>query len=186
MSTCGLDCDADTDRSVPMVTNLDTAAIARQSKSADEIIRSATFPAAHAPSPDDSSRSEGDRWPYSLAVLGTVGSPPMGMFALATSCRCTVHTSPQFNSLLFFPPPFQLPPQKALTASLLYSRLTLPLGRFKYFAFSVLLAQSRSCRLVSAAATALFFPLEVASVSPFLRSLTTMTGALSCVQSCHK
>uniref|UniRef100_A0AAQ6A7J7 Actin binding LIM protein 1a n=1 Tax=Amphiprion ocellaris TaxID=80972 RepID=A0AAQ6A7J7_AMPOC len=48
------------------------AAIARQSKSADDIIRSATFPAAHAPSPDDSSRSEGDRWPYSLAVLGTV------------------------------------------------------------------------------------------------------------------
>ncbi|XP_047459059.1 actin-binding LIM protein 1a isoform X21 [Mugil cephalus] len=65
------DCDADTDRSVPMVTNLDTAAIARQSKSADEIIRSATFPAAHAPSPDDSSRSEGDRWPYSLTVLGS-------------------------------------------------------------------------------------------------------------------
>uniref|UniRef100_A0A7N9B0H9 Actin binding LIM protein 1 n=1 Tax=Mastacembelus armatus TaxID=205130 RepID=A0A7N9B0H9_9TELE len=46
---------------------------ARQSKSADEIIRSATFPAAHAPSLDDSSRSEGDHWPYSLAVLGTVG-----------------------------------------------------------------------------------------------------------------
>ena len=74
MFTCGWDCDPDTDRSVPMVTNLDTAAIARQSKSADDIIRSATFPAAHAPSPDDSSRSEGDRWPYSLAVLGTVGS----------------------------------------------------------------------------------------------------------------
>uniref|UniRef100_A0A3Q1CJ21 Actin binding LIM protein 1a n=1 Tax=Amphiprion ocellaris TaxID=80972 RepID=A0A3Q1CJ21_AMPOC len=49
------------------------AAIARQSKSADDIIRSATFPAAHAPSPDDSSRSEGDRWPYSLAVLGSEG-----------------------------------------------------------------------------------------------------------------
>ncbi|KAJ4949327.1 hypothetical protein JOQ06_020842 [Pogonophryne albipinna] len=51
----------------------DTDAIARQSKSADEIIRSATFPAAHAPSPDDSSRSEGDRWPCSLAVLGSEG-----------------------------------------------------------------------------------------------------------------
>ncbi|KAM7409071.1 hypothetical protein PAMA_002667 [Pampus argenteus] len=59
----------DTDRSVPMVTNLDTAAIARQSKSADDIIRSATFPAAHAPSPDDSSWSEGDPWPYSVTVL---------------------------------------------------------------------------------------------------------------------
>uniref|UniRef100_A0A3B4YP80 Actin binding LIM protein 1a n=1 Tax=Seriola lalandi dorsalis TaxID=1841481 RepID=A0A3B4YP80_SERLL len=50
------------------------AAIARQSKSADDIIRSATFPAAHAPSPDDSSWSEGDHWPYSLAVLGTIQS----------------------------------------------------------------------------------------------------------------
>ncbi|XP_029377269.1 actin-binding LIM protein 1a isoform X1 [Echeneis naucrates] len=68
------DCDPDTDRSVPMMTNLDTAAIARQSKSADDIIRSATFPAAHAPSPDDSSRSEGDHWPYSLAVLAPIGS----------------------------------------------------------------------------------------------------------------
>uniref|UniRef100_A0A4W6CCU3 Actin binding LIM protein 1a n=1 Tax=Lates calcarifer TaxID=8187 RepID=A0A4W6CCU3_LATCA len=59
-------------RKPPIYKQHDTAAIARQSKSADDIIRSATFPAAHAPSPDDSSRSEGDRWPYSLAVLGTV------------------------------------------------------------------------------------------------------------------
>lgn len=58
----------------PWLPTLDTAAIARQSKSADDIIRSATFPAAHAPSPDASSRIEGGRWPYSLAVLGTVGS----------------------------------------------------------------------------------------------------------------
>ncbi|XP_016892808.1 actin-binding LIM protein 1 isoform X2 [Cynoglossus semilaevis] len=59
---------------VPMITNLDTAAVAHQSKSADEIIRSATFPAAHAPSPDDSPRSEGDHWPYSLTVLAPAGS----------------------------------------------------------------------------------------------------------------
>ncbi|XP_061692458.1 actin-binding LIM protein 1-like [Syngnathoides biaculeatus] len=45
------------------------AAIARQSKSADDIIRSATFPAAHAPSPDDSAQSEGDCWPSSDAAL---------------------------------------------------------------------------------------------------------------------
>ncbi|XP_065815476.1 actin-binding LIM protein 1a [Labrus bergylta] len=63
----------DIDRSVPMVTNLDMAAIARHSKAGDDIIRSATFPAAHAPSPDDSSRSEGDRWPCSLVVLGSEG-----------------------------------------------------------------------------------------------------------------
>uniref|UniRef100_A0A674MS18 Actin binding LIM protein 1a n=1 Tax=Takifugu rubripes TaxID=31033 RepID=A0A674MS18_TAKRU len=37
----------------PWLQTLDMAAIARQSKSADDIIRSATFPAAHAPSPDD-------------------------------------------------------------------------------------------------------------------------------------
>ncbi|XP_077351248.1 actin-binding LIM protein 1a isoform X2 [Festucalex cinctus] len=49
------------------------AAIARQSKSADDIIRSATFPAAHAPSPDDSSQSEGDCWPSSNVRLGTEG-----------------------------------------------------------------------------------------------------------------
>ncbi|XP_035519386.1 actin-binding LIM protein 1a isoform X3 [Morone saxatilis] len=60
-------------RKPPIYKQHDTAAIARQSKSADDIIRSATFPAAHAPSPDDSSRSEGDRWPYSLAVLGSEG-----------------------------------------------------------------------------------------------------------------
>ncbi|XP_059215675.1 actin-binding LIM protein 1a isoform X2 [Centropristis striata] len=56
-------------RKPPIYKQHDTDAIARQSKSADEIIRSATFPAAHAPPPDDSSRSEGDRWPCSLAVL---------------------------------------------------------------------------------------------------------------------
>ncbi|XP_028278498.1 actin-binding LIM protein 1a isoform X6 [Parambassis ranga] len=60
-------------RKPPIYKLHDTAAIARQSKSADDIIRSATFPAAHAPSPDDSSRSEGDRWPYSLTVLGSEG-----------------------------------------------------------------------------------------------------------------
>ncbi|XP_068597716.1 actin-binding LIM protein 1-like [Brachionichthys hirsutus] len=49
------------------------AAVARQSEAADDIIRSATFPAAHAPSVDDSSRREGDRWPRSLAVLGPEG-----------------------------------------------------------------------------------------------------------------
>ncbi|XP_068423412.1 actin-binding LIM protein 1a isoform X2 [Clinocottus analis] len=56
-------------RKPPIYKQHDTDAIARQSKSADDIIRSATFPAAHAPSLDDSSRSEGDRWPCSLSVL---------------------------------------------------------------------------------------------------------------------
>lgn len=114
MLTFGWDCDPDTDRSVPMVTNLDTTAIARQSKSADDIIRSATFPAAHAPSPDDSSRSEGDRWPYSLAVLGTVGS------WLHCLHSCNRHLTMTYL-LLFLPSSWP----KSLTASLLPSELTL-------------------------------------------------------------
>ncbi|XP_056292186.1 actin-binding LIM protein 1-like [Pseudoliparis swirei] len=61
-------------RKPPIYKQHDTDAVARQSKSADDVIRSATFPAAHAPSPDDSSRSEGNRWPCSLAVLGTIQS----------------------------------------------------------------------------------------------------------------
>ncbi|XP_034464633.1 actin-binding LIM protein 1a isoform X1 [Hippoglossus hippoglossus] len=61
-------------RKPPIYKQHDTAAIVLQSKSADDIIRSATFPAAHAPSLDDSSRSEGDRRPYSLAVLAPIGS----------------------------------------------------------------------------------------------------------------
>uniref|UniRef100_A0A4W5LRZ1 HP domain-containing protein n=1 Tax=Hucho hucho TaxID=62062 RepID=A0A4W5LRZ1_9TELE len=46
-------------------------------KSADDIIRSATFPAAHVPPPDDTSPTENDHWPpcspsLALAALGTV------------------------------------------------------------------------------------------------------------------
>uniref|UniRef100_A0A674DT39 Actin binding LIM protein 1a n=1 Tax=Salmo trutta TaxID=8032 RepID=A0A674DT39_SALTR len=45
-------------------------------KSADDIIRSATFPAAHVPPPDDTSPTENDHWPpcspsLALAALGT-------------------------------------------------------------------------------------------------------------------
>lgn len=128
MFTCGLGCDPDTDSSVPMVTNLDTASIARQSKSADEIIRSATFPAAHAPFPDDSSRSEGDRWPYSLTALGTVGS--------CWACSRCYHSG-TIDTLL--PPnspvsnPIAAP--RSLTASLLYPRLKL-LFRQQYLPFA--------------------------------------------------
>ncbi|CAJ1067851.1 actin-binding LIM protein 1-like isoform X2 [Xyrichtys novacula] len=60
-------------RKPPIYKQHDAATLARQVKTGDDIIRSATFPAAHAPSPDDSSRSEGDRWPCSLAVLGSEG-----------------------------------------------------------------------------------------------------------------
>lgn len=70
----------------PWLQPLDTAAIARQSQSADDIIKSATFPAAHAPSPDDSSHSE-SIWPYALSVLGTVGS----RWACSPCCLLPVH-----------------------------------------------------------------------------------------------
>lgn len=131
MLTFGWDRDPDTDRSVPVVTNLDTTAIAHQSKSADDIIRSATFPAAHAPSPDDTLRSEGDRWPYSLAVLGTVGS--------WWHCLHCYNRHPTTTYLLLFLPS-NCP--KSLTASLLLSELTV----FSLYSIClyVLLAQSRS------------------------------------------
>ncbi|CAL8300192.1 unnamed protein product [Merluccius merluccius] len=60
-------------RKPPIYRQHDTPALAPPSKSADDIIRSATFPAAHAPCRDDSSQSGGDLWPYSLAVLGGEG-----------------------------------------------------------------------------------------------------------------
>ncbi|XP_035982319.1 actin-binding LIM protein 1 isoform X18 [Fundulus heteroclitus] len=60
-------------RKPPIYKLHDTAAVAHQTKSGEDIIRSATFPAAHAPSLDDCSRSEGDCWPRSLALLGSEG-----------------------------------------------------------------------------------------------------------------
>ncbi|XP_018618160.2 actin-binding LIM protein 1 isoform X7 [Scleropages formosus] len=51
------------------------AALAAQSKCADDIIKSAKFPAAHAPGPDDTPKIETDLWPCppSLATLGSDG-----------------------------------------------------------------------------------------------------------------
>ncbi|XP_051524058.1 actin-binding LIM protein 1-like isoform X3 [Myxocyprinus asiaticus] len=51
------------------------AALAAQSKSADDIIKSSKFPAAHAPRPDETSKIETDYWPCpsSLAALGSDG-----------------------------------------------------------------------------------------------------------------
>uniref|UniRef100_A0A3B3RJW1 Actin binding LIM protein 1a n=1 Tax=Paramormyrops kingsleyae TaxID=1676925 RepID=A0A3B3RJW1_9TELE len=48
------------------------AALATQSKSADDIIKSAKFPAAHAPNPDATPKIETDHWPCppSLAAVG--------------------------------------------------------------------------------------------------------------------
>ncbi|XP_036071527.1 actin-binding LIM protein 1a isoform X12 [Oryzias melastigma] len=60
-------------RKPPIYKQHDSAAVAHQSKSADEIIRSATFPAAHAPSPDDSWWSEADCCPRSFTLLGSEG-----------------------------------------------------------------------------------------------------------------
>ncbi|XP_066522366.1 actin-binding LIM protein 1 isoform X8 [Hoplias malabaricus] len=49
------------------------AALAAQSKSADDIIKSSKFPAAHAPQPDETPKIETDYWPCppSLAALGS-------------------------------------------------------------------------------------------------------------------
>ncbi|KAJ8365179.1 hypothetical protein SKAU_G00140100 [Synaphobranchus kaupii] len=52
-----------------------SAAMAVQSKSADDIIKSAKFPAAYAPGPDQTPKIETDYWPCppSLAALGSDG-----------------------------------------------------------------------------------------------------------------
>uniref|UniRef100_A0A671MHW7 Actin-binding LIM protein 1-like n=1 Tax=Sinocyclocheilus anshuiensis TaxID=1608454 RepID=A0A671MHW7_9TELE len=59
----------------PQNTDSDSAALAAQSKSADDIIKSSKFPAAHAPRPDETPKIETDYWPCppSLAALGSDG-----------------------------------------------------------------------------------------------------------------
>uniref|UniRef100_A0A8B9RDS6 Actin binding LIM protein 1b n=1 Tax=Astyanax mexicanus TaxID=7994 RepID=A0A8B9RDS6_ASTMX len=47
----------------PQNTNPDSAALAAQSKSSDDIIKSSKFPAAHAPRPDETPKIETDYWP---------------------------------------------------------------------------------------------------------------------------
>ncbi|MBN3305373.1 ABLM1 protein, partial [Amia calva] len=63
---------ASSDRQVPLIANLDSAAMAAQTKSAEDIIKSAKFPAAYAPGPDETPKIETDYWPCppSLASLG--------------------------------------------------------------------------------------------------------------------
>ncbi|XP_041939926.1 actin-binding LIM protein 1 isoform X6 [Alosa sapidissima] len=59
----------------PQNTNPDPAAMAAQSKSSEDIIKSAKFPAAHAPRPNETPKIETDYWPCppSLAALGSDG-----------------------------------------------------------------------------------------------------------------
>ncbi|TRY85421.1 hypothetical protein DNTS_016102 [Danionella cerebrum] len=62
-------------RKPPIYKQHDSAALAAQSKSADDIIKSSKFPAAHAPRPDETAKIETDYWPCppSLAALGSEG-----------------------------------------------------------------------------------------------------------------
>ncbi|XP_064177373.1 actin-binding LIM protein 1 isoform X28 [Anguilla rostrata] len=62
-------------RKPPIYKQHDSAAMAAQSKSADDIIKSAKFPAAYAPGPDQTPKIETDYWPCppSLAALGSDG-----------------------------------------------------------------------------------------------------------------
>lgn len=54
--------------------HLDAAALAAQSKSSEDIIKSSKFPAAHAPAPNEIPKIETDHWPGppSLAAIGMV------------------------------------------------------------------------------------------------------------------
>ncbi|XP_037399924.1 actin-binding LIM protein 1 isoform X42 [Pygocentrus nattereri] len=60
-------------RKPPIYKQHDSAALAAQSKSADDIIKSSKFPAAHAPRLDETPKIETDYWPCppSLAALGS-------------------------------------------------------------------------------------------------------------------
>nr|XP_021335764.1 actin-binding LIM protein 1 isoform X27 [Danio rerio] len=62
-------------RKPPIYKQHDSAALAAQSKSADDIIKSSKFPAAHAPRPEETAKIETDYWPCppSLAALGSDG-----------------------------------------------------------------------------------------------------------------
>ncbi|XP_030628976.1 actin-binding LIM protein 1 [Chanos chanos] len=62
-------------RKPPIYKQHDSAALAAQSKSADDIIKSAKFPAAHAPRPDETPKIETDYWPCppSIAAIGSDG-----------------------------------------------------------------------------------------------------------------
>ncbi|XP_066549320.1 actin-binding LIM protein 1 isoform X2 [Amia ocellicauda] len=59
-------------RKPPIYKQHDSAAMAAQTKSAEDIIKSAKFPAAYAPGPDETPKIETDYWPCppSLASLG--------------------------------------------------------------------------------------------------------------------
>uniref|UniRef100_A0A671KTA3 HP domain-containing protein n=1 Tax=Sinocyclocheilus anshuiensis TaxID=1608454 RepID=A0A671KTA3_9TELE len=61
-------------RKPPIYKQHDSAAFAAQSKSADDIIKSAKFPSAYTPGPDYPAKIETDCWsfPISHAALGTV------------------------------------------------------------------------------------------------------------------
>lgn len=58
----------------PPFIDVDSAAFAAQSKSADDIIKSAKFPSANAPGPDNPAKTETDSRSSTVshAVLGTV------------------------------------------------------------------------------------------------------------------
>ncbi|XP_039631735.1 actin-binding LIM protein 1 isoform X20 [Polypterus senegalus] len=60
-------------RKPPIYKQHDSAALAVQSKSTEDIIKSAKFPAAHAPNPEDTPKIETDYWPCppSLAAIGS-------------------------------------------------------------------------------------------------------------------
>uniref|UniRef100_A0A7N4PAY4 Actin binding LIM protein 1 n=1 Tax=Sarcophilus harrisii TaxID=9305 RepID=A0A7N4PAY4_SARHA len=60
-------------RKPPIYKQHDPAALAAQSKSSEDIIKSSKFPAAHAPDPNEIPKIETDHWPGppSLAAVGT-------------------------------------------------------------------------------------------------------------------
>ncbi|XP_048361923.1 actin-binding LIM protein 1 isoform X7 [Sphaerodactylus townsendi] len=61
-------------RKPPIYKQHDAAALAAQSKSSDDIIKSSTFPAAHAPAPNEIPKIETEYWPGPPSLAAVVGS----------------------------------------------------------------------------------------------------------------
>ncbi|XP_060097562.1 actin-binding LIM protein 1 isoform X7 [Heteronotia binoei] len=61
-------------RKPPIYKQHDAAALAAQNKSSDDIIKSSTFPAAHAPAPNEIPKIETEYWPGPPSLAAVVGS----------------------------------------------------------------------------------------------------------------
>ncbi|XP_016330211.1 actin-binding LIM protein 1-like [Sinocyclocheilus anshuiensis] len=92
-------------RKPPIYKQHDSAAFAAQSKSADDIIKSAKFPSAYTPGPDYPAKIETDCWsfPISHAALGTVVTHDTSVPTVSVLLPCS--SLPKINNFPSFTHP---------------------------------------------------------------------------------